>query len=143
MRQGPDSHTELQIQAGPSLQESESESESCSVLSDPLRPHGLGPLPPPPGSSVHGSLQASILEWVAMPSSRGFPNPGIEPRSPAFRVDSLPTGLARGSALFQWQLSPSRLNATCLILPAPQASERGGTPGRLPDHRVCSFVGDN
>ena len=25
----------------------------------------------PPGSSVHGLLQARILEWVAMPSSRG------------------------------------------------------------------------
>ena len=25
----------------------------------------------PPGSSVHGILQASILEWVATPSSRG------------------------------------------------------------------------
>ena len=25
----------------------------------------------PPGSSVHGILQARILEWVAMPSSRG------------------------------------------------------------------------
>ena len=25
----------------------------------------------PPGSSVHGRLQARILEWVAMPSSRG------------------------------------------------------------------------
>ena len=25
----------------------------------------------PPGSSVHGILQASILEWVAMPSSGG------------------------------------------------------------------------
>ena len=25
----------------------------------------------PPGSSVHGILQAKILEWVAMPSSRG------------------------------------------------------------------------
>ena len=24
-----------------------------------------------PGSSVHGILQASILEWVAVPSSRG------------------------------------------------------------------------
>ena len=35
----------------------------------------------PPGSSVHGILQARILEWVAMPSSRGFPNPGIEPVS--------------------------------------------------------------
>ena len=25
----------------------------------------------PPGSSVHGILQATILQWVAMPSSRG------------------------------------------------------------------------
>ena len=25
----------------------------------------------PPGFSVHGILQAQILEWVAMPSSRG------------------------------------------------------------------------
>ena len=27
------------------------------------------------GSSVHGILQASILEWVAMPSSKGFSQP--------------------------------------------------------------------
>ena len=26
----------------------------------------------PPGSSVHGILQAGILEWVANPFSRGF-----------------------------------------------------------------------
>ena len=31
-----------------------------------------------PGSSVRGILQARILEWVAMPSSRGSSNPGIE-----------------------------------------------------------------
>ena len=29
----------------------------------------------PPGSSVHGILQARILEWVAMPSSRGSSPP--------------------------------------------------------------------
>ena len=28
-----------------------------------------------PGSSVHGILQARILEWVAMPSSRGTSQP--------------------------------------------------------------------
>ena len=32
----------------------------------------------PPGSSVHGILQARILEWVAMTSSRHPPNPGIK-----------------------------------------------------------------
>ena len=36
----------------------------------------------PPGSSVHGILQASILEWVAVSSSRDLPSPGIELVSP-------------------------------------------------------------
>ena len=35
----------------------------------------------PPGSSVHGILQARILECVAMPSTGDFPDPGIEPES--------------------------------------------------------------
>ena len=47
----------------------------------------------PPGSSVHGVLQARILEWVAMPSSGDLPGPGIESRSPALQVDSLPSEL--------------------------------------------------
>ena len=38
--------------------------QSCLTLCDPLDCS-------PPGSSVHGILQARILEWVAMPSSRG------------------------------------------------------------------------
>ena len=29
----------------------------------------------PPGSSVHGILQARILEWVAIPFSRGYSRP--------------------------------------------------------------------
>ena len=29
-------------------------------------------------SSVHGTLQAKILEWVAMPSSMGLPDPGSQ-----------------------------------------------------------------
>ena len=46
----------------------------------------------PPGFSVHGILQARILEWVAMPSSRGSAllDPEIEPTSPALQADSLP-----------------------------------------------------
>ena len=39
--------------------------------------------------TVHEILQARILEWVAFPFSRDFPNPGIQPRSPALQVDSL------------------------------------------------------
>ena len=41
-----------------------------SVVSDSLQPHGCSL----PGSSVHGILQARILEWVAISFSRGsFP----------------------------------------------------------------------
>ena len=63
------------------------ESESCSVMSDSLRPHGLSP----------GDL----------------PNPGIEPRSPALQPNSLPaetlgkpknTGVG-SSSLLQWEHS--------------------------------------
>ena len=39
-----------------------------------------------PGSSVNGILQARILEWVAIPSSRGiFPNQGLNPGLPHCR----------------------------------------------------------
>ena len=38
--------------------------QACPTLCDP-RNCSL------PGSSVHGILQSRILEWVAMPSSRG------------------------------------------------------------------------
>ena len=40
--------------------------------------------------TVHGLLQARILEWVAFPFSRDLPNPGIKPRSPILHADSLP-----------------------------------------------------
>ena len=43
------------------------------------------------GSSVHGILQARILEWVAMPSSGDLSNPGIEPGSSALQTNSLPS----------------------------------------------------
>ena len=46
-----------------------------------------------PGSSVHGILQAEILEWVAIPFSRESSWPGIEPWPPALQVDSLPSEL--------------------------------------------------
>ena len=42
-----------------------------------------------PGSSVHGILQARILEWVAIPSSRGSSQPGDQTQVPALQVDSV------------------------------------------------------
>ena len=44
----------------------------------------------PTAYTVHGILQARILEWVAFPFSRGSSHPGMEPRSPALQADSLP-----------------------------------------------------
>ena len=38
--------------------------QSCPIFCDPMDSS-------PPGSSVHGILQARILEWVAIPFSRG------------------------------------------------------------------------
>ena len=54
--------------------------------------------------TVHGILQARILEWVAFPFSRDLPNPGVEPRSPALQADSLP-------AEPHWYLAFQRLRA--------------------------------
>ena len=48
---------------------------SCPTLCDPV------------DYTVHGILQARTLEWVAFPSPRDLPNPGIEP---TLRADSLP-----------------------------------------------------
>ena len=53
---------------------------ACSVMSDPLWPRGPDLVDYSlSGSSVHGILQARILEWVAVPSSRG----SFRPMSPA------------------------------------------------------------
>ena len=43
-----------------------------------------------PGSSVHGILQARVLEWVVIPFSRGSSDPGIKSESPALQANSLP-----------------------------------------------------
>ena len=47
----------------------------------------------PPGSCVHGISQARILEWGAIPFSRGIlqdcPNLGFKTGSPALQADSL------------------------------------------------------
>ena len=65
--------------------------------------------------TVHGLLQARILEWVAFPFSRDLPNPGIKPRSLTLQVDSLPaepkgkfknTGV--GSLAFLQQIFPTQ-----------------------------------
>ena len=54
----------------------------CPTLCDPMDYS-------PPGSSVQGLLQARILEWVAVPSSRGSSRPRDQTRSPGLQAGSL------------------------------------------------------
>ena len=56
-----------------------SESESCSVMSDSETPW-----------TVHESLQARILEWVAFPFSRGSSQPRDRTQVSTLQADSLP-----------------------------------------------------
>ena len=56
---------------------------SCPTLCDPMA-HSL------PGSSVHETLQARILEWIAISSSTGSSQPRVKPAAPALQSDSLP-----------------------------------------------------
>ena len=78
----------------------------CLTLCDPM------------DYTVHGILQARILEWLAFPFSRDLPNPGIEPRSPALQADSLsaeppgkPKNTGVGSlSLLQWIFPIQELN---------------------------------
>ena len=79
---------------------------SCLTLCDPM------------DYTVHRTLQASMLKWVAIPFSRGLPNSGIEPRSPALPAYSLPsqppenpknTGVGSLS-LLQWIFLTQELN---------------------------------
>ena len=74
--------------------------QSCPTLWDPMNCN-------PSGSSVHRLLQARILERVAIPFSRGFPNTGIKPGSPALQADSLPSE------------PPGKLKNTGVDLPNP------------------------
>ena len=60
----------------------------CLTLFDPMN-YSL------PGSSVHGILQARVLEWVAIPFFKGSSQPKDRPGSSALQMNSLlpkPTG---------------------------------------------------
>ena len=52
--------------------------QSCPTLCDPM------------DYTVHGILQARILEWVVFPFSRGSSQPRDRTRSPTLQADSLP-----------------------------------------------------
>ena len=66
-------------------QESESEiAQSCPTLWDPMD------CSPPSSSSMEFSRQ-EYWSGLPLPSPRDLPDPGIEPGSPAFQADALPS----------------------------------------------------
>ena len=85
--------------------------QSCLTVCDPM------------DYTVHEMLQARLLVCVAFPLSRDLPNPGIEPRSLALRVDfssaepqGKPKNTGVGSlSLLQWIFLTQELNR-CLLL---------------------------
>ena len=95
----------------------------------------------PPDSSVHGILQARILEWVAMPSSRAFPNPGIEPAS--LMSPALAGGFLTASAT--WATLHSSTRGHTYQPPASDEKERNTqackrlSSSRLQKRNICSL----
>ena len=82
----------------------------CLTLCDPMDYS-------PPGSSIHGILQAGILSGLPCPPPGDLPNPGTEPTSPiapAWPLDSLLTEPS-GSPL---SLFTSLPNLQTLLAPA-------------------------
>ena len=86
--------------------------KSCPTLSDPMD-CSL------PGSSVHGIIQAKILEWVAILSSRGhLLNPGMEPASPAWQAGSLQPSHLESPSVGGPQLSSPNLEFVEILVSA-------------------------
>ena len=87
----------------------------------------------PPGPSVHGILQARILEWVAISSSRGdLPNPGIELGSPALRADFFTAWTTREAPVrMKWSLIPEQ-HGFYRTLPHWYRKQRGKIRYHLP-----------
>ena len=92
--------------------------QSCLTLCNPMDCS-------PPGSSVQGTLQARILEWVAIPFSRGSSQPGIEPGSPAFQVVSLPSEPPGKPRV---HIIGDQIRGDDSCPPPPQMPEPAGTP---------------
>ena len=105
----------------------------CLTLCNPMDYHL-------PSSSVHGILQARILEWVAIFSSKGTSRPGIKPASlisPALAVELFTTSaIWEAPELLSVQFSS--VTQSCLTLQShePQHARPPGpspTPGVHPN----------
>ena len=96
-----------------------------------------------PGSSVHGILQARILEWVAISYTGDLPDPGIKP---AALSSPSPPRLAGG---FSSMVPPGRPIVSCYILVAQSCptlcnpvdcSLTGSSVHGIPQARILEWI---
>ena len=98
-----------------------------------------------PGFSVHGILQARMVEWVAISSYWGSSDPGIEPESltsPALAGGFFTTSATWGAPMTCW----TDLNAHTEALHATQGPVHYSDFGYTEDHQrkstgFSSFTG--
>ena len=86
------------------------------------------------GSSVHGILQARILEWVAISFSRGSSRPRDWTGFPTLQVDSLPSEPPGKLLLF---IQIRSVAQSCLTLCNPM---NRSTPGLPVHHHLPEFT---
>ena len=98
--------------------------QSCPTLCNPMDCS-------PPGFSILGILQARILEWVAISSSRGSSQPRDQIHVSC--VSCIPgeffTSEAPGKPLYTHHLSPS-------LLPSPPQTNRSSHPFSLVESKL-------
>ena len=110
-------------------------------MSDSLQPSGCSP----PGSSVHGILQAGILACVAMPSSRGSSPPRVQTHishssytAGRFFTTEAPEKPSCHSYLPQFSsVQFCSVNQSCLILCNPMNHSMPGLPVH---HKLLEFT---
>ena len=77
----------------------------------------------PSGSSVHGILQTRILEWVAIPFSRGSSQPRNRTWDSCIQADSSPSEPPGKPLSCAW-IQFSSVAQSCLIFPTPWIAAR-------------------
>ena len=109
--------------------------QSCATLCDSMD-YGQS------GSSVHGILQARILECVVIPFSRASSQPRDQTRSHALQADSLPCEppepvlLKRSSEEFPGRTQTNHSNFSLLL-----GSKQHESLKAKPDHMAKPFLG--
>ena len=99
----------------------------CCCLVAKLRPTLRDPMDcSPPGSSVHGILQARYWSGLPRPLLGVLPNPGIETETPAWQADSLPVSHQGSSPNHRHSCSTDNIQG------GPLRGAQDG-PGRLRD----------